>query len=33
VGRWERDLSPDDLAEVEGEAGKLLAELGYLRSV
>jgi hypothetical protein len=30
VGRWERDLSPDDLAEVEAEAAQLLAELGYV---
>jgi hypothetical protein len=33
VGRWEHDLSPEDLADVEAEAGELLAELGYLRSV
>jgi hypothetical protein len=29
VGRWERDLTPENLAEVESEAGGLLAELGY----
>jgi hypothetical protein len=33
VGRFERDLSPQQLAEVESEAGDLLHELGYLRSV
>jgi hypothetical protein len=27
VGRWQRDLTPDQLAEVEAEAGDLLAEL------
>jgi hypothetical protein len=30
VGRWRRDLSPEQLAEVEAEAGPLLRELGYL---
>jgi hypothetical protein len=29
VGRWQRDLTPEQLAEVESEAGGLLAELGY----
>jgi hypothetical protein len=29
VGRWQRDLTPEQLAEVESEAGVLLAELGY----
>jgi Sulfotransferase family len=29
VGRWRRDLTPEQLAEVESEAGGLLAELGY----
>jgi hypothetical protein len=29
VGRWRRDLTPEQLAEVESEAGVLLAELGY----
>jgi hypothetical protein len=29
VGRWRRDLSPEQLADVEAEAGGLLAELGY----
>ena len=32
VGRWQRDLAPEQVAEVEDEAGALLAELGYLRS-
>lgn len=30
VGRWKRDLAPEQLADVEAEAGPLLAELGYL---
>jgi len=30
VGRWRRDLTPGQLAEVEAEAGPLLAELGYV---
>lgn len=30
VGRYRRDLSDDQLAEVEDEAGELLRELGYL---
>lgn len=29
VGRWRRDLTPQQLADVEAEAGDLLAELGY----
>ncbi len=29
VGRWRRDLSAEQLADVEREAGGLLAELGY----
>jgi hypothetical protein len=29
VGRWKRDLTPEQLADVEAEAGPLLAELGY----
>jgi hypothetical protein len=29
VGRFRSDLGPDQLADVEGEAGPLLAELGY----
>jgi hypothetical protein len=29
VGRWRRDLTPEQLADVESEAGDLLAELGY----
>ena len=29
VGRWRRDLTPEQLADVELEAGDLLAELGY----
>jgi hypothetical protein len=29
LGRWRRDLSPDQLRDVEAEAGPLLAELGY----
>ena len=31
VGRFRRDLTPDELHEVEGEAGHLLRELGYLQ--
>jgi Sulfotransferase domain len=30
VGRYRRDLAPEQLAEVEDEAGALLRELGYL---
>lgn len=29
VGRWRRDLTPEQLADVEAEAGALLHELGY----
>ena len=29
VGRWRRDLTPEQIADVEAEAGGLLAELGY----
>lgn len=29
IGRWRDDLSPEQLADVEAEAGGLLAELGY----
>jgi hypothetical protein len=29
IGRWRRDLKPEQLADVEAEAGPLLAELGY----
>ncbi len=29
VGRWRRDLSPQQIADIEAEAGPLLAELGY----
>jgi hypothetical protein len=31
VGRFRRDLTPEQLADVESEAGKLLAELAYLQ--
>jgi hypothetical protein len=31
VGRFRRDLTPEELADVESEAGKLLAELSYLQ--
>jgi hypothetical protein len=30
IGRWRRDLTPEQLADVETEAGALLAELGYV---
>jgi len=30
LGRWRRDLTSEQVAEVEAEAGELLAELGYL---
>jgi len=30
IGRWQRDLVPEQLADVETEAGALLAELGYI---
>jgi hypothetical protein len=29
IGRWKRELTPEQLADVEAEAGPLLAELGY----
>jgi hypothetical protein len=29
VGRWRRDLTAEQVADVEGEAGALLQELGY----
>jgi hypothetical protein len=29
LGRWRRDLTPEQLADVEAEAGDLLVELGY----
>jgi Sulfotransferase family len=29
IGRWRRDLTPEQLADIEAEAGVLLAELGY----
>src|SRR5262249_54470689 len=29
VGRWRRELTPEQLADVEAEAGPVLAELGY----
>jgi hypothetical protein len=29
IGRWHRDLTPEQLVDVEAEAGPLLAELGY----
>ena len=29
VGRWRTELTPEQLADVEAEAGVLLAELGY----
>jgi hypothetical protein len=32
VARWRTDLTPEQLADVEAEAGDLLAELGYLES-
>jgi hypothetical protein len=31
VGRFRRDLTPEQLADVESEAGKLLVELSYLQ--
>ena len=30
IGRFRRDLTPGQIAEIEDEAGPLLAELGYL---
>jgi hypothetical protein len=29
IGRWRRELTPEQVADVEAEAGPLLAELGY----
>jgi hypothetical protein len=29
IGRWRRDLTPEQIADIEAEAGPLLAELGY----
>lgn len=29
IGRWQRDLTPEQVADVEAEAGPLLRELGY----
>ena len=29
IGRWRNDLTPEQLADVEAEAGSLLADLGY----
>jgi hypothetical protein len=29
IGRWHRELTPEQVADVEAEAGSLLAELGY----
>jgi hypothetical protein len=29
LSRWRRDLTPEQMADVEAEAGALLAELGY----
>ena len=29
IGRWRKELTPAQLADVEAEAGPLLAELGY----
>ena len=29
IGRWRNDLSPEQVQDVEDEAGTLLAELGY----
>jgi hypothetical protein len=30
VGRWRKDLSPEQIADVDAEAGGLLAQLGYV---
>ncbi|HEY2354858.1 MAG TPA: hypothetical protein VGH79_08185 [Gaiellaceae bacterium] len=32
IGRWKTELTPEQVADVEAEAGPLLAELGYLGS-
>ena len=29
VGRWHRNLTPEQVAEVESEAAELMEELGY----
>jgi hypothetical protein len=29
IGRWRKELTPEQLADIEAEAGPLLAELGY----
>jgi len=29
IGRWQKELTPEQLADVEAEAGSLLADLGY----
>ena len=29
IGRWRKELAPEQLADVEAEAGSLLADLGY----
>jgi hypothetical protein len=29
IGRWRKELTPEQLADVEAEAGSLLADLGY----
>jgi hypothetical protein len=29
IGRWRKELTPEQLADVEAEAGPLFAELGY----
>jgi hypothetical protein len=29
IGRWEKELTAEQLADVEAEAGPLLRELGY----
>jgi hypothetical protein len=31
IGRWRKELTPEQLADIEAEAGPLLAELGYLQ--
>jgi hypothetical protein len=30
IGRWRRELTSEQLTDVEAEAGELLAELGYV---
>ena len=29
IGRWRKELTPEQIADVEAEAGGLLRELGY----